>query len=111
MKFKAMKFWIGKDMSLYYQVISILKHLGYEEPRTIDMVGNIAIITNKAGNVSAAGRYSNDLDKHFNQWGRKEINIDWMRKPAKLETIELNGKWYLKSELEEALKHIKPIED
>ncbi len=45
----------------------------------------------------------------FEEVTGEEINIDWLRTP-KEETVELNGKKYIKAELEEALKHIKPID-
>jgi len=110
MKFKAMKFWIGKDEEYLYKIVcTILDSLGYSADKNIKP--NVcSIACYQSGRYEAAT--SNKDEYWYNTLGdHQEIDLDWMRKPAKLETIELNGKQYLKSELEEALKHIKPIED
>ncbi|MCK4815817.1 hypothetical protein KA005_08605 [bacterium] len=109
-EFKAYKIWIGDDPELYGIIVNLLTSKGYEVGMSYSAGSshkNIALTTNKNGKIDSATY----IDKSgFKCWPvYEEINIDWMR-TKKPETIELNGKTYIKSELEEALRHIKPVE-
>lgn len=108
-KFKTMKFWIDNgDKGLYDAVCRELTRLGYKADDNI-RCNVCAIQTDEDGFFAAATMekgdwWYNGLKDH------EEINIDWMRSD-KLEFVELNGKKYLKSEIEAALSHIKPVEE
>ena len=110
-EFKAMKFWIGDDPELSKRVHKLLKGLGYGYKMVESRIEEKAVmlVTTEDG----AMWYREDYDENFTSTDAEEITIDWMRTPteATRETIELNGKTYIKSELEEALSHIRPIED
>lgn len=107
-QFKAMKFWIGDDKDLFTRVAKILRESGY-------IVHNNLLLGHQKGAISVDEKKvswmcrENDID-WYKEYPAREINIDWMRTP-KEETVELNGKKYMKSELEEALKHIRPVEE
>lgn len=108
-EFKAMKFWIGDDPELSKRVHKLLKGLGYGYKMVESRIEEKAamLVTTEDG----AMWYREDYDENFTSTDAEEINIDWMRTGATRETIELNGKTYIKSELEEALSHIRPIEE
>ncbi len=106
-EFKSMKFWIGDDPELSEKVQKLLlddnyfwRHGGDGSKNTREF----ALYTNTKGRMT----FSNSK-AGFDCDNNEEINIDWMR-TKKPETIELNGKTYVKSELEEALRHIKPVD-
>ena len=103
-EFKAMKFWIGDDPELSEKVQRLLFGLGYSWFVNKDNVANTEssyIYASRGGELTHSDNGDRPVDG-------EEINIDWMR-TKKPESIELNGKTYIKSELEEALRHIKPI--
>jgi len=107
-KYKAMKFWIGDDPELSEKVQKLLFSMGYTW-----LSGSVEIKHTEEGCLYASrgGRVtqsSGGINGFFAKEDKEEINIDWMR-ATKPETIELNGKTYVKSELEEALRHIKPV--
>lgn len=109
-EYKKMKFWIGDDPDLSERVQKLLFGLGYKWRGAADQrvryteVG--ALYTNEDGYIL----YTDADAEWFNNESQEEIDIDWMRS-QKPETIELNGKKYIKSELEEAIKRIKPVEE
>lgn len=109
-EFKEMKFWIGDDEELSKQVQKILNDQGYEwgHGESVQNTGSLALYTTLNGRIIYSGDTNRVGIKHFDTEPEQEINIGWMR-TAKQETIELGGKTYIKSELEEALSHIKPI--
>jgi hypothetical protein len=97
-RFKEMKFNIGNDERLSGLVRSALFSLGY--------YGNACgpyLYAESSGRIM-----SGSSEEFFEEDENEEINIDWMRSHQQ-ETIDLGGQTYIKSELEEALKHIKPI--
>lgn len=104
---KAMKFWIGHDEKLGKAVYDLLTALGYEwwswSYATANGYAVGCFLTDREGKIDWS-----DQRYCFDRYDAKEVNIDWMR-PEAPETIELGGKTYIKSELEEALKNIKPI--
>lgn len=102
-KFKAMKFWIGGDKEVSEKLQKVLFSLGYTWC-------NLGAEVHPTESEYISAHHDGDLSHGDGSFDYEEINIDWMRTP-KEETVELNGKKYLKSELEEALKHIKPMED
>jgi len=107
-KFKEMKFWVGDDSDLFLRVVNALKTLGYTCGDGLflpDKTGGIRVHDGRVYWTSDFADGKEYFDRHVSG---EEINIDWMRTPNE-ETVELNGKKYLKSELEEALKHIKPM--
>ena len=98
-KFKAMKFWVGKDSDLKSQVRSLTKRLGYSD----DISGSFdAIYTDERGKLlrSSSGR------PFFDDEPEEEINIDWMRKPNR-KTVKVGDKEYYEDELAGALAGIK----
>jgi hypothetical protein len=97
-RFKAMKFNIGKDGRLSGLVRSVLFSLGYYG----DACGPY-LYAESSGRIM-----SGSSEEFFEKDENEEINIDWMR-GINQETVKLGGQTYIKSELEEALKHIKPI--
>lgn len=112
-KFKAMTFKVGQDKQLSEKIQNILFDMGYEWSGTgVGYFDNACdcIITDTHGMMFDSSRHSGE-----------SINIDWMSTP-KEETVELNGKKYLRSDLtnqvgkqvvsalEEALNHIKPMD-
>lgn len=101
MKYKAMKFVYDGDEDVFNRVKSILIEMGYDITDRRFMSDHSVIKTYEDGRI-------NVLHGDPSQYGGEEINIDWLR-TIKPETIELNGKTYIKSELEEALRHIKPV--
>ena len=106
MEFKGMKFWIGDDPDLSERVQNALFSVGYGwvgGGKVVQLTYAFALYADSCGNITY-GTSEDLFDSREN-----EINIDWMRTSNK-ETVELNGKTYHKSELEEALKHINPIE-
>lgn len=110
-EFKKMKFWFNNgEEALFQEVCDILKAQGCTTnfKKTIGSCGQGLCIS-----VRASGMVTRETDEKRGWWNNKlsdyeEINIDWMR-TKKSETIELGGNTYIKSELEEALKHIKPV--
>lgn len=106
-EFKNMKFWMGGDGDISTSVQLILLEQGYSwgmsenKPRYI---GSNYICSYADGALGWGGAKAS-----FDECKYEEINIDWMR-TKKPETIELNGKTYVKTELEEALRNIKPVE-
>jgi hypothetical protein len=106
-EFKSMKFWIGGDKDLFHKVGGVLEGFGYEVPWKFDSADFIE--TYPTGEVYT---WSSVASGYFHSIDAPEINIDWMRTPKKeAEKVELNGKTYLKSDLAEALKHIKPLDN
>jgi hypothetical protein len=106
--FHQMKFWIGDDPELSERVQKILFSMGYSwysGDQYIEHTEVEALYTHENGNVTCCVVEDVFINRSANH---EEINIDWMRTQDK-ETVELNGKQYYKHELEEALKHIKPI--
>ena len=110
-EFKAMKFWIGDDPELSEKVQKILFGLGYKwafESRGVtEQVNAYSMYAESDGGIRVASHDKRDGKFSFPDDG-ETIDIDWMR-TKKPETIELAGKTYIKSELEEALRHIKPV--
>jgi hypothetical protein len=101
-----MKFWIGNDPELSEKVQKLLFDAGYSWPsdvKTARYNHEFALYANSGGNLTR-----NSDSNYFIGHSHEEININWMR-TTKPETIELNGKIYIKSELEEALLKIKPV--
>lgn len=104
-EFKKMKFFIGSngDAKTCKMVQGILDDLGYEATSRDSQI----IFTESNGDADSYTTHS-DPKKKFGELPYEEINIDWMR-TTKPETVELNGKTYIKTELEEALRKIKPV--
>lgn len=108
--YKAMKFNIGNNPEVSKRVQEILFELGYKwEPdaQKAKYTGEPYLFT---GTYKDNAITWNDDEETFKSSTAEEINIEWM-KPQPKETVELNGKKYLKSELETALQHLKPVED
>ena len=106
-EFKAMKFWIGDDPELSEKVQKLLFGMGYTWAGGHECGSfkrGVMIATKESGAIW----HRDNFDSCFDSLSNEEINIDWMR-TNKPETIELAGKTYIKSELEEALRHIKPV--
>jgi hypothetical protein len=105
-KFKAMKFNIGDDKRLSELVQSALFSLGYGWVKGGKNHGrtNYPYLYAESNGQIMTGVSKSFFDEDENE----EINIDWMR-GINQETVQLGGQTYIKSELEEALKHIKPI--
>lgn len=112
-KFKAMKFWIGYDPKCSERVQQMLFDLGYKwisDDKKVRYTSEEYITTVQwGGRISKGYLFWGDSRDSFNESLCEEINIDWLRTP-KEETIELNGKKCIKTELEEALKHINPVD-
>ncbi len=107
-EFKALKFWIGDDPELSEKVQKLLFDVGYKWAgcgKCGMYTDGVMLVTRESGEIW----YRHKGDSCFDELDNEEINIDWMR-TKKPETIELNGKTYVKSELEEALRHIKPVD-
>ena len=103
--FKRMCLVGGGDLTLFGKVCKELDSQGYVAAANIDF-------GRKEGGVINADGYGGYTwyDRGISHPpGTEEINIDWMRTQQK-ETIELNGKTYIKEELEEALSKINPID-
>lgn len=108
-EFKEMKFWIGDDAELSERVQNILFILGcrWFSGDAVQITSSTSLYVD--GGCITYGGHSRKED-WFDKQSHKEINIDWLR-TAKPETVELGGKTYIKSELEEALSHINPLSD
>lgn len=114
-KFKAMKFWIGNDPKCSERVQKMLFDMGYGwaaiKRKTVSNTDLTCIRTDNYGSImyasSVVSRENFDSSYGFFSMD-EEINIDWLRSP-KEETIELNGQTYIKSDVEEALKKLKPV--
>lgn len=103
-KFKAMKFWIGRDPACSERAQKILFDMGYRWPLGRDSIQYTEaehMRTTVAGKVLVVSEGDDAPGE--------EVNIDWLRTP-KLETVELNGKTYLKADLEAALEKLEPVE-
>ena len=107
-EFKAMKFWIGDDPELSEKVQKLLFAMGYgwSGGGSLCRTGYEELQAWADGSVTNSNAEFISAKNGFIKG--EYINIDWMR-TKKPETIELNGKTYIKSELEEALRHIKPV--
>jgi len=108
MKFKAMKFNIGKGNHRVSEAVQeILFNLGY-----VWMLGATApqhvtepyLLADKHGTISYC-----DCARHFDASNAPTINIEWM-KPEKRGTVIIGGKTYYEDELAEALSKIKEVE-
>jgi hypothetical protein len=103
-EYKNMKFLVKGDNELAKAVITSLRATGH------NIIGELSEDV-EVIRVYSDGDFRVDLSEDFfDDSVAEEINIDWMR-TKKPETIELNGKKYIKSELEEAIKRIKPVEE
>ena len=116
-KFKEMIFVFNAgEVELHKQVVGLLEQAGYRVDANIfpnaPNEHGIIIGTDLDGVISSECK-----SKEVGPWYKRkltaheEINLDWMR-PIKQEeeTISLGGKTYIKSELEEALSHINPVD-
>ena len=113
-QFKNMKFWFNAgEVELYDTVCDLLVRQGCTlcpniKPNKPDThPEGISVESN--GEVSAATCKKDDEWWCIFLKDYEEINIDWLRTQQPPETITLGGSTYIKSELEEALKNIKPI--
>lgn len=106
-EFKAMKFWVNGDKELRLKVRTLLKEMGYREGSYGDdeFVDEGVVLTHDEGVLDG---YNNPSEAFFKGLSAEEINIDWLRTP-KQETIELNGKNYIKADVEAALEKLKPV--
>jgi hypothetical protein len=111
-EYKAMKFLIGEDPELSERVQNILFGLGYKwnsyGDSKICHTGYTELQAWRDGAITRSNDEFVSKNKGFIKG--EYIDIDWLR-TKKPETIELNGKKYIKSELEEAIKRIKPVEE
>lgn len=100
--FKEMKFWIT-DKLTYSIVCNVLTELGYIPHTNIN--ANTCSIRARSNGLFEA--YSSS-QVSFDLLRVEEINVDWIQ-GAKVPTVELNGKTYLKADLEEALQKLTPL--
>jgi len=109
MKFKAMKFNIGKNYPLVSEAVQeILFNLGY----AWGGIGRSKHVQTSMPHlyVSVVGLMTyGDDDDGFDRHNAPEINIEWM-KPEERGTVIIGGKTYYEDELAEALSKIKEVE-
>ena len=105
-KFKAMKFWIdATDRSTYDSICASLELAGYLANTNIK--SNLCcIVTDHCGGFQALS----DKRDYFNAEQAEEVDISWMQL-ARVETVEVCGATYIKSEVESALANLTPTED
>jgi hypothetical protein len=105
-EFKAMKFWIGDDPKCSERVQKMLFDMGYQwssGTKKIIHTSKESLLTYEYGDLVYL-----DYPSEYGEEEREEINIGWLRTP-KQETIELNGKNYIKADVEAALEKLKPV--
>ena len=110
-EFKEMKFNIGNDPKLSERVQEMLFGLGYKriEGGCVVKHKNYPFLYANSGGSLGCGLSEGCFQIDSNE----EINIDWLRTPQEApELIEFSdGSKYIKSELEEALKGIKKVDE
>ena len=111
-KFDKMKFWFNDgEEALRMEVCDFLQSQGCRVGSNIK--NNKAVGYDRGIQVNENGVISAATNRKDPYWYNiledyKEINIDWMR-VKKPEPIELNGQRYIKAEVEEALRLLKPV--
>ena len=116
-KFKKMKFWFeAGEVELYDTVCKWLEIQGHTI--SVNVKPNKPDIYPEGLQVGSDGLVCAACKEKEHHWinaliDYEEINIDWMRIPEEEEpeTITLGDHTHLKSELEQAISHINPINE